>query len=427
VLLDLYEDVDVKYRIEESAFVGSWMFDLQPQKSEKEIREELKKLFSSKLPLIHAKDFEFVKCERNNISNAPLLSTEWNSAHLKHLIGQGKKLYCRLKCLEANSLKDSADLSPLPATPGFASSSHDHSEILDNYSDQSQSACIIDISSDNSSPDTPGPTGLTPASLSCINPDIPGPSRQSGLATAASSSCSPDDIPGRSRQSGITAAASNPDDIPGSSWQLGLTEPSYNQRRDLMVMQTFLNDVLDQQQTSQPKFASLEESLTYLNSKFSEDSARLSVDRNFLLDDALSFYKSDKFIPTKKLKVRFDGEPAVDTGGVTRQFFSDLFEIFETGADGVPALIVGESGHKLPTYDPSIAGSDLMETLGKIIAHCIAQTSFGISNLSPAIYSYLVNADFLEAVSLITIEDISSVPAAKDLVEKVSFKINLYY
>lgn len=81
------------------------------------------------------------------------------------------------------------------------------------------------------------------------------------------------------------------------------------------------------------------------------------------------FYKGQNFDPKKVLKIRYQNEPANDTGGVQRQLFTDLFELLENGTNGLPPLFVGEPGHKLPTSDPSIAGSDLMTTVGKIIAH----------------------------------------------------------
>ena len=86
----------------------------------------LKSLFSSKFPIISESDFEFLKLDRNNVSKAPKVS-EWNTAHLKALMGQSKKLYRRLKYINSEALKidnniiDEEDLelqeAVLPSTP----------------------------------------------------------------------------------------------------------------------------------------------------------------------------------------------------------------------------------------------------------------------------------------------------------------------
>ena len=117
----------------------------------------------------------------------------------------------------------------------------------------------------------------------------------------------------------------------------------------------------------------------------------------------------------------------MDTGGVARQFFSDLFCYFEKGGNGLPPLLVGSTGHKLPSYDAAIAGTDLMEIFGKIMAHSIAQTGFCIGNLSPAIYDYLVHGDMSKSIQLLQIEDLDSQPIAKHVIEEVSFNNYLMY
>ena len=237
-----------RYKLEETSIVGSWMYDLCPNKNEVAIRNELKTLFSTKLPLIAESDFEFLKCERNSITSAPPLAknSDWSTTRLKVMIGQSKKLYCRLKCINSRSLMLSAD------------------EIEDNSDYNNEDSAL---SMQNRSP---------------RDYEIP-ESHQQEIGNVASSSS----------ESNIV----------------------FNQNCN-----NLLNEVLDQQQSPSTKFSTLEESLNYLEQKLSNDSyARLSIDREYFFDDALGYYKS-KFIPEKRIKVRYLNEPAVDTGGVTRQF-----------------------------------------------------------------------------------------------------------
>ena len=49
----------------------------------------------------------------------------------------------------------------------------------------------------------------------------------------------------------------------------------------------------------------------------------------------MAYYKDPNFDPKKKLRVIYNKQPAADTGGVTRQFFTQLlhlmFEVFSHG------------------------------------------------------------------------------------------------
>lgn len=63
-----------------------------------------------------------------------------------------------------------------------------------------------------------------------------------------------------------------------------------------------------------------------------------------------------------------------------------------------------------------------METFGKILAHSISQTGICIANLSPAIYHYIIDGNYVQAIDHLQIEDMSSIPMAKYYVEEVRLK-----
>ena len=55
---------------------------------------------------------------------------------------------------------------------------------------------------------------------------------------------------------------------------------------------------------------------------------KLRVDEDDILADAVAFSKDPAFDPTRPLCVSFHGQPAIDTGGVLREFFSTVKEKF---------------------------------------------------------------------------------------------------
>jgi len=68
---------------------------------------------------------------------------------------------------------------------------------------------------------------------------------------------------------------------------------------------------------------------------------------------------------------------------------------------------------------PSVASSDLMKTIGKLMAHCIALTGFCMGNLAPSIYRYIVYGNVHKALPLLSPDDISN-QAVQDYVVRVS-------
>lgn len=138
--------------------------------------------------------------------------------------------------------------------------------------------------------------------------------------------------------------------------------------------------------------SSLNESLSKLQNKILNDCPkRLTVEAKYILTDALAYYKHHDFDAHYPLRVTYKNQAGVDAGGVKRQFYSDIFRAFEDGAEGLPPLFIGQNAAKVICYNPVIAGSDLLETAGKIVAHSIVQTGIGMTNLSRAIYQYLVS------------------------------------
>ena len=86
------------------------------------------------------------------------------------------------------------------------------------------------------------------------------------------------------------------------------------------------------------KHSSIKDALAVQHSKFQSDKEALKVSSSQVFEDILAHFKSSTFDPLSTLRIRYDGQPAADTGGVLHQCFSDAFQRFsdkwfiETGA-----------------------------------------------------------------------------------------------
>ena len=101
----------------------------------------------------------------------------------------------------------------------------------------------------------------------------------------------------------------------------------------------------------------------------------------------------------------YDVQVGIDAGGLFRQFFTDLFLVAYTGANGFPALSEGWNGQKLIAYNPAICSCDPIET-GKILTYSVVQAGLGLSCLASAIYYYICTGKIESAVPYLTIAEI---------------------
>lgn len=146
--------------------------------------------------------------------------------------------------------------------------------------------------------------------------------------------------------------------------------------------------------------ASLPLLLEELQGNLSTEREKLKVDEDDLLNDAMTYYKAADFDPKKKLRVIYNNQPAPDTGGVTRQFFTQLLylvsEEFFHGDD-----------YKIPIYNSQVVASGMIRLVGSIIVHSILQGGPGFKFFSPAVYHYLATGDVDGAIKKMSISDCS--------------------
>ena len=82
---------------------------------------------------------------------------------------------------------------------------------------------------------------------------------------------------------------------------------------------------------------------------------------------AISFYKGTHFNPNGHVKICIRGQPAVDTGGVRRQFFAVVFDCIAHSF----GIFEGDSNYLRPAFRATSFSSGILTILGMMIGHSI--------------------------------------------------------
>lgn len=161
----------------------------------------------------------------------------------------------------------------------------------------------------------------------------------------------------------------------------------------------------------------LEEFVSAVAGRFGVE-LEIEIDRKRdLLQQVIRKYKNPAFDITKPLSVSFVGEPGLDGGGLTREFFHLLMQRLHTQC-GTFNFVEGRSGNLLPIHNYDILSGGLFLLLGKMILHAILNKCVGLPGLSPAIVAYLVSGSRDAAVEKLTLEDLPD-PVYQDKLHQV--------
>ena len=151
-----------------------------------------------------------------------------------------------------------------------------------------------------------------------------------------------------------------------------------------------------------------------LQTNFSGDREKLKVDEEDLFNDAVTYYKEPAFDPKMRLRVMYKGQPAADTGVVTRQCYSQLLNYV------LEMFFVGEVS-KIPIYNADIVPSGMMKLIGVVIVHNVLQGGPGFPVFSMLIYRYLVTSNIDEAMQHLTVQECSL--AVQRFIQKVQLLV----
>ena len=150
------------------------------------------------------------------------------------------------------------------------------------------------------------------------------------------------------------------------------------------------------------KYSSIKDALAVQHSKFKRDKETLKVSPNEVFEDILAHFKSSKFNPLSTLRIRYDGQPAADNGGVLHQYFSDAFQRFsekwftETGAPHSRAAL----------FRPDILLSKIFMYLGRMVAYSASQYGPGFPVFLRAVYEYICPGSISNSLPFLRIENI---------------------
>lgn len=130
------------------------------------------------------------------------------------------------------------------------------------------------------------------------------------------------------------------------------------------------------------KSTSIHEKMEKLAIKMHRSRFKLRIDEDDILNDAIAYYKSPSFDPTRPLRIQFPGQPAVDTGGVKREFFTQLKEQFISGEHF--SMFEGPANRLLFKYNQQCLGAGIPKMLGTIISHSLVYLCGGFPHLAPS-------------------------------------------
>ena len=152
------------------------------------------------------------------------------------------------------------------------------------------------------------------------------------------------------------------------------------------------------------KEANLPEIISQLSKRMTGEVKKLKVDPEDIINDALAFYKSPGFDPECPIRVYFSNQPAIDTGGVRRQFYSNLFTtIIESQS---LKLFESPLNNLMFAYNQQALNTGIVKFLGKMVAHSILQNGPGFPCLSLAHYYYISTDDIGKSTAYASIADV---------------------
>ena len=140
-------------------------------------------------------------------------------------------------------------------------------------------------------------------------------------------------------------------------------------------------------------------------------------DEDDILEEALLYYKHLSFDPTIPICISFKRQPAIDIGGVTRQFVTDVLHKFACCGDF--QMFVGPKEQLRPAYSPHILP---LKILGTVIAHSLLHEGPGFPYFALFVYWYLATGCIQRALPYVSVDEDLSENAA-DVVFTSAFKI----
>ena len=401
--------------------------------TEKEVRSEIFEIMQScetpNLSEIGPDDFQFINMsgKQASVPYCKRKGFEWNGRAVKELAGSGA-VYIRLtKPPGILSISDDEDLvpyilSPISATPMPVASSKLSPNPVENVSITSVDSSDVLIPAPSltlsSTPATSSNLPITLVDSSDVvgvSGDDPGPAVVSLLNVSSTSPIIIDDRDqvnslGDSPTSMLHQVTGCEVDNISDTTKLEEMFPNMTNKQ-LMYVYNLSGSSFSKAVECLLEGPSLESICSLVTSQMSLDtSPRIRLDKDDDDEDwteaALAFYKQGKFDKSSGLRICIRGQPAIDAGGVRRQFFAVVFSQLARTDAGF-SLFEGFPLRLRPVFKASVLSSGMLATLGTMIAHSILLDSQGFPYLAEYCYYYIAGC-YDQAVTCVSIDDIGA-------------------
>lgn len=148
---------------------------------------------------------------------------------------------------------------------------------------------------------------------------------------------------------------------------------------------------------------SLHSILKIMNDSFARNpKVKVHVDPDSAWSDIVAFYKSSEVIDSC-IRIVLAGGPAIDTGGVRRQIYTQVYTDF--AENKYVELFDGPMNCLRPLCTAVARSSGLLKILGKMLAHSIRQDGIAFPYLSPVCFWYVIGGEDM-AIQYATIDNL---------------------
>lgn len=156
----------------------------------------------------------------------------------------------------------------------------------------------------------------------------------------------------------------------------------------------------------------------------------ISIDRTSprLFRSLFAKYKRAEMNLNARPEVEFDGEPGVDAGSLTREYFSMLMGLLRNGGNSsMPPLFEGEEGHIIPVHSVDALSSGCYYIAGQMIAHSVLHGGVGIVGMSKAVSRYIASegSDAEQASTFLSLADIPDLGTRNVLLQARTIFLNI--
>ena len=379
--------------------------------TEEEIRQEICAVINNcsnpELSEIAPNDFEYINMSGKRASIPHCKEGfEWNGRAVKELAGAGS-IYVRLKS-PSNASDDSTNLVELPQY-SITTPSTSHGVITYNGNDVSPTSPVIS-------------NHYATASTSCNSPILIDDDQVQENTITADNPITENVNEGRYTNSNLTEEVTNLVDytavetVDSDPSQITCEQTSVDDMSRLTEL--FPCNTIEQLMCiynlsgfslskclecfiEGPSFESIRSVAISQITVPLEESPRIRVDADDDEDEwteaAIAFYKQKKFNKSAGVRISIRGQPAVDVGGVRRQFFFSVLcnlanPSSESTSTSALRLFEGKPHRLQPAYKASIHSSGKLARVGTMIAHCKLLDGQGFPYLSEYCYHYIAGS-----------------------------------